>query len=87
MKKALVELWNGNRFPLSNHLKQTEEEKKLMEQLATYHSAMVGKLDNSEKENLKRLADCYSELLATECENAFVKGFSLAVRLISEALT
>ena len=28
MKKALVELWNGNGFPLSNHLKQTEEEKK-----------------------------------------------------------
>ena len=42
---------------------------------------------NLDKETFEKFKDCYDELYKIACEDAFVKGFSLASKMLSEALS
>ncbi len=84
MKQTLKNLWYGNLSPQSNGHINAEEVKELTAYLEKHHSDIQKQLDGQGKESLKKLADCYDELLLLENENAFAQGFSLAVRLLAE---
>ncbi|MBQ8288007.1 MAG: hypothetical protein IJX76_04450 [Clostridia bacterium] len=85
MKTTLIDLWNGN-LSLSEYTIHSDEAKQLIGYLEKHHSALSAVLSESDKKILQYFADCYDELLVLETENAFVQGFSLATKLLTEAL-
>ena len=86
MKKALTELWYTQAALAAHDSDDAAGEKRLSEYLDKHFSDLSKKLDDRDKEILQKYKDCYDELLLTECENAFAQGFSLATRLVTEAL-
>lgn len=86
MKNTLIDLWNGN-LSLSEYVIHSEEAKQLCDYIGRHYSELSAKLNSSEKESLQKYQDCYDDLLALECENAFIQGFSLAAKLFAESLT
>ena len=85
MKKTLVDLWNGNICPFSNESIHTEELQNLTDLLSKYHSELAQKLDSNSSTLLQKMEDTFSDFLNLEAENAFVQGFSLAVKILTEA--
>ena len=85
-KQTLIELWNGNVCPLSDGSENSQETEKLLEYLGKHNKDIYEKLDEEGRESFEKFKDCYDELLSSGCEKAFVKGFSLASKIISEAL-
>ena len=85
MKKTLVDLWNGNICPFSNESIHTEELQNLTDLLSKYHSELAKKLDSNSSTLLQKMEDTFSDFLNLEAENAFVQGFSLAVKILTEA--
>lgn len=86
MKNTLIELWRGNIAPCdqkSIHSKETKELASLLEQ---NHSNLCEVLNAREKEILQKWEDEHDELLLLSCEDAFIKGFSLAIQLVTDAL-
>ena len=87
MKSTLTDLWYGNLEPNHPGHIHAAEIRQLTEYLDRHRQALAEKLDDARKESLQKLEDCYDDLLTEECENAFVQGFSLAVKLLVEAQT
>ena len=87
MKSTLTDLWYGNLKPNHHGHIHAAEIRQLTEYLYRHHQALAEKLDDAGKESLQKLVQCYDDILTDECENAFVQGFSLAVRLLAEAQT
>ena len=87
MKKTLTDLWYGNLCPQNDRHIHTQNTAQLAEYLDKHHTDLMRRLDDAGKDSLQKLEDCYDDLLTDECENAFVQGFSLAVKLLVEAQT
>ena len=87
MKHTLIALSNGDMPSFSDELKNSPDIEILLEYIEKHSSAILEKLDRSEKESFEKLKDCYNELLTLERENSFVNGFSLASKILVEALT
>ena len=86
MKNTLLALSNGD-LPSCSESNNSAEIEILLEYIERNSSAILAKLDGSEKKSLEKLKDCYNELLTLKCENSFVDGFSLASKIMVEALT
>ena len=85
-KPTLVDLWHGNIDPFLESQcdpRQTE----LIEFLERHSKEVSEKLDKEGLESFEKFKDCYLELLSISCENAFVKGFSLASKILSESFS
>ena len=85
MKNTIIDLWYGNINP--NDVKADEKEKEIIGYIERYYNDLNSLLDESGKDVLERLTDCYDELISDECKKAFTQGFTLAVRLMVESLT
>ena len=85
-KQTLIELWNGNIAPSSDGLK-TPQQTELLAYLDRHSKSISKKLDKEGLESFEKFKDCYDELYKIACEDAFVKGFSLASKMLSEALS
>ncbi len=84
MKKTLIDLWYGNLTPNTSNNIHASEITRLTDYVERHQQELKNKLDTNGVKNLEKLQQCYDELLLSECENAFVQGFSLAVKLLSE---
>ncbi len=87
MKHTLIALSNGDMSSCSEESKNSAEIEILLKYINRHSSAILSKLDVAKKESFEKLKDCYNELLTLERENSFVNGFSLASKIIVEALT
>ena len=84
MKETIIELWDGN--VINDHSDYKNEEKKILGYIEHHRTDILIKLGEKEKDSFKKYEDCFDELLDIECRNAFEKGFSLAAKLVAEAL-
>ena len=85
MKNTISDLWYGNINP--NDVKADEKEKEIIGYIERYYTDLNSLLNESGKDVLERFTDCYDELISDDCEKAFIRGFTLAVRLMVESLT
>ncbi len=86
MKDTLRDLWNGELELWSEEWEREREARELVGLRERHKEALQKVLDANGKEILKKYEDCYEELESIGCEEAFIKGFSLGVRLIAQAL-
>lgn len=86
MKKTLVELWNGNLNPSEWRTDNSRRLGNLLDMLEENTKELSGGLNENQKKLWKDIDDGYFETGCISCEDAFVKGFSLGVRIMAEAL-
>lgn len=86
MRNILKDLWNGELEPWSEKWEKEDEVRKLTGLLERHKGELENELGPKGKETLKKYEDCYTEIENLGCENAFVKGFTLGVKLVAQAL-
>ncbi len=86
MKNTISDLWNGNISPWSDAPYQKEEIYELAALIDRYKEALRESLNEEQKSIVKNIDDCMTEQLFLEREDAFLKGFSLGIRLAVEAI-
>ncbi|MBQ5746317.1 MAG: hypothetical protein IIV81_00115 [Clostridia bacterium] len=87
MKRSLAELWNGEIHPCEDNFIRKEEEKELSSLIERNKEKLERLLNEEGKSTLSALDDCIYEMQSLIGEEAFINGFSLAVRIMSEAIT
>lgn len=86
MKTTLLDLWNGNISPWSEQEHPIEEIRTLVGLIEKNSQNLSLLLDDHGATVLEKLEAYYDELMMLEREDAFVRGFSLGVKLVTEAL-
>lgn len=86
MKKTIIDLWNGSIEPIREHEARSEEVAQLVRFLERHNTHLRELLNEEGKETLQKYSDCYDELERIAGEEAFVKGFSLGVKLTAESM-
>ena len=86
MENILSELWNGNLAPCEMRDRRQAEIGELIELLRRNKEDILRHTDGVSRESLEKLEDCHGELEYIYSEEAFIKGFSLGVRLVFEAM-
>jgi hypothetical protein len=86
MKETIFDLWYGNIDPVESSGKITPEIKRILNESEESYEMLTDNLDEKEKELLEKHLDIYSSLHCEYTAKAFVDGFSLGVKLITEAL-
>jgi hypothetical protein len=86
MKETIFDLWYGNINPLESSGTKTPEIKRILNESEESYEMLTDNLDEKEKELLEKHLDIYSSLHCEYTAKAFVDGFSLGVKLITEAL-
>ncbi len=84
--ETLFNLWNGNLCPCNQKNDRFEETKKIVGYVDGHIKELNEQLDDKGKEILGKLDNCYVELQEIESEESFKKGFSLAIKILIEAL-
>ena len=84
MYEAFIDLWYGNVIPCEMRMKKNETEKSAVELMERYLIDLNNKMDEEGRALLIKFDNCHGELLQKESEDAFIKGFSLGVKLMAE---
>jgi hypothetical protein len=87
MKQTLSDLWRGELRPVDEKTDKEEELKELYVTLEVYYTKLWNKLDSEGKDLLDELRDCHTDIMCLENEGTFIQGFSLATKMINEALS
>ena len=87
MKPTLSELYRGEIKPKSEKNENDEKARILSNNIDKYYDILWNKLDSDGKQILCTLKDYSSEYTLIKNEDAFAKGFSLAVKMITEAIS
>lgn len=87
MKENLKKLYNETSLEIYENTPEENEKCRLIEDIDNCIHELMNRSDSESKALIKELERIYGELLALEKESAFVRGFSLAAKLLSEALT
>ena len=87
MKSTLTNLWLGNIHPTEERTKNHEQETELCSYIEKHYESLEKMLDEKGREILAQLKNCYCELSFCEGSDAFVQGFSLAVKILTEAMS
>lgn len=86
MKPTISDLWNGNIHPIEEITENESEEREILSVIEEYYEKLSQKLDDSGKQMLYELRDKHTSLSFVENESTFIQGFSLAVKLMTEAM-
>lgn len=86
MKQTLLDLWYGNIHPSSNATNKSSEISELLGYLDRHYTCLETLLDIEGKNTLEKFNDCHIEIQSITRENAFIEGFSLATKLLIEAI-
>ena len=86
MKSTLSELWHGNIRPQSEIPENDQKNQELRRNLDLSYDILWNKLDDDGKQILDQLQTYHTELSLTQKEESFIQGFSLAVKMMTEAL-
>ena len=73
--------------PVDEKTDKEEELKELYVTLEVYYTKLWNKLDSEGKDLLDELRDCHTDIMYLENEGTFIQGFSLATKMINEALS
>ena len=86
MKDTIFDFWYGNIDPPETSGKSTPQIKALMEEIDKSYDELEKRLNEEGKRLLNKHIDTYCSLHSEYTAKAFVEGFSLGVKLITEAL-
>ncbi len=86
MKSTLQKLWNGDIELWSEKWDRSNEAEQLVELLERHKNALAEQLDKRGRTILEEYENCYEELENIGHEDAFIKGFSLATKIMFETL-
>ena len=87
MKQTINELWRGKLCPIEETGENDEEIKELNVALEKYYNILWNKLDDDGKIVLDKLRATHTNISYMENEDSYAQGFSLAVKLMTEALS
>ena len=85
MKTLIEQLWSGEIEPSVERGRKREEIDDLTKIIQRHCDYFEDRLGEMGKETVEKLMDAYWELVNLLNEESFVRGFSLGVRLVSEA--
>ena len=87
MKETISDLWRGEIHPMEQRTENDDEESELYDVIDGYYDKLWNKLDDDGKQILCSLKELYTRLSSLENEDSFTQGFSLATKLMTEALS
>ena len=87
MTAFFEQLWNGNITPYKNCGKGDQEVEELTELIERNKKSLDNSLENGQKKLLERYVGCCNEYWYLITVHAFRTGFSLASKLLTEALS
>ena len=85
MRTCIERLWSGELEPAAECGRRKEEIDDLMKIIQRHCDFFEESLGEKGKETVEKLMDAYWEMTHILNEEAFVKGFSLGVKFVSEA--
>ncbi len=85
MKTTLEKLWSGELAPWSEPEEKDREAAHYAKMIEQHIEELISRLDEEETIILKKYEQTHCDYLFLAREDAFQKGFSLGVKLISEA--
>ena len=86
MKNILEELWYGNIIPMEHSIGGNAHIKKLINLMGKNRENLSGTLNDSQKDLLAKYDDAVNEMYAEIEKDAFMYGFRLASRIVSDTL-
>lgn len=87
MSKIITELWYGTVSPISSSGKNNDEIQNLLRLLDKNRQSLEKTLNKEQKRILDRYCECSSEFASLTEEQAFCDGFSIGVKILTEALS
>ena len=87
MKQTINELWREEIRPVEEAGENDEEIKEVNTAIEKYDDILWNKLDNDGKIVLDKLRTAQTNISYLENEDSYAKGFSLAVKLMTESLS
>lgn len=87
MKPILENLWNGSIAPGEACGANDPEIENLIALIERHKEKLSRKLAEQQKNTLDKCLDCYEEYTQLITTRAFCDGFSLAAKLLTEALS
>ncbi len=84
MKNILEELWYGNIIPMEHSVDGNAHIKKLISLMGKNRENLSRTLNDSQKELLAKYDDAVNEMYAEIEKDAFMYGFRLGGRLVSD---
>lgn len=87
MKTTIEELWNGNIMPSRDCGENDPEIQELAELMVRNRELLDKNLGASQQEIFQKYIDCTEEYWCRITAQAFSDGFSLAGKLLTEALS
>ena len=82
----MVELWRGEGTLSCDSERCHKEVMLLVKALCRCEEELQKQLDHEGKEKLEELQETYGQIASLEKEDAFVRGLTLGVRLLAEAM-
>lgn len=86
MKNILINLWDGNISPIENCGKNNPEIENLIRLIEINDEDLINILNEEQRTVYKKYVACKDEYLYLITEQAFCDGFSLATKILKEAL-
>ncbi len=86
MKNILEELWYGNIIPMEHSVGGNAHIKNLIFLMSKNREKVSETLNDSQKELLAKYDDAVNEMYAEIEKDAFMYGFRLASRIVSDTL-
>ena len=86
MKNILEELWYGNIIPMEHSIGGNAHIKKLINLMGKNRENLSGTLNDSQNELLAKYDDAVNEMYGEIEKDAFIYGFRLASRIVSDTL-
>ena len=83
----LEDLWFGNISPWERPFKKGSAYSELLTLIARHYDGLIGRLNDEEKEIFEKFSECSTEMHDLTEREAFVKGFTLGVKIIIEVMT
>ena len=84
MKNTLEELWYGNIIPMEHSVGGNAHIKKLINLMGKNRENLSGTLNDSQNELLAKYDDTVNEMYAEIEKDAFIYGFRLGGRIVSD---
>ncbi|MBP1549568.1 MAG: hypothetical protein J6A05_06145 [Oscillospiraceae bacterium] len=84
MKNILEELWYGNIIPMEHSVGGNAHIKNLINLMSKNREKLSETLNDSQKELLARYDDAVNEMYAEIEKNAFIYGFRLGGKIVSD---
>ena len=86
-KNILQQLYNGKIAPGEKLMQHNREFLKINEKITQVRKMIISNLPAEEKARVEELENLYMESSEMEIEEAFIRGFKLAVRLVCSAVS